>query len=255
MPVERVEVDAILFDMDGTLIDSTPAVNATWREFAKEYNLDIDHVLRYSHGHRTVENLTRYIPTLRGEELDKEVVRFESRILVIAEENRRRAQETGVDDGTIIAMPCARELLAQINAGRDTHPERRNAWAIVTSATGAYAAKAYKAADVADPPDSFVTSDLCSKGKPDPEPYLKGAELINVKDMSRCIVVEDAPPGVLSGKRAGAKVIGLKTTHEGQRMWDNGADWLVEDLSKVSASWEDGKLVLTIDTEERPTTK
>lgn len=202
--------------------------------------------------------MSRYIPTLKGAELDAEVIRFESRILVIAEENRRKAQETGVDDGTIVSMPGARELLSQLNAGRDTHPERRNAWAIVTSgeciltATGAYAAKAYKAADVAAPPDSFVTSDLCSKGKPDPEPYLKGAELINVKDMSRCIVVEDAPPGVLSGKRAGARVIGLKTTHEGQRMWENGADWLVEDLSKVSANWEDGKLVLTIDTEVRP---
>ena len=157
-----------------------------------------------------MENLSRYIPTLKGAELDAEVVRFESRILVIAEENRRKAKETGVDDGTIVSMPGARELLSQLNMGRDTHPERRNAWAIVTSgahiltATGAYAAKAYKAADVAEPPDSFVTSDLCSKGKPDPEPYLKGAELINAKDMSRCIVVEDAPPGVLSGKRAGA---------------------------------------------------
>lgn len=205
-----------------------------------------------------MENLSRYIPTLKGAELDAEVVRFESRILVIAEENRRKAKETGVDDGTIVSMPGARELLSQLNMGRDTHPERRNAWAIVTSgahiltATGAYAAKAYKAADVAAPPDSFITSDLCSKGKPDPEPYLKGAELINAKDMSRCIVVEDAPPGVLSGKRAGARVIGLKTTHDGQRMWDNGADWLVEDLSKVSACWDSGKLVLTIDTEERP---
>lgn len=252
MPIEKVEVDAILFDMDGTLIDSTPAVNATWREFAHQYNLDIDYVLQHSHGHRTVENLSRYIPTLRGKELDDEVVRFESRILVIAEENRRKAQQTGVDDGTIIAMPGARELLTQINAGRDSHPERRQAWAIVTSATGAYAAKAYKAADAAAPPDTFVTSDLCSKGKPDPEPYLKGAELIDVKDMNRCIVVEDAPPGVLSGKRAGARVIGLKTTHDGQRMWDNGADWLVEDLSKVSASWDSGRLVLTIDTETRP---
>ena len=62
----QVDVDTVLFDMDGTLIDSTPAVNATWVEFAKEYNLDIDHVLHYSHGHRTVENLKRYIPSLEG---------------------------------------------------------------------------------------------------------------------------------------------------------------------------------------------
>ena len=67
-------------------------------------------------------------------------------------------------------------------------------------------------------------------------------------------MVEDAPPGVLSGKRAGARVLGLRTTHEGQRMWEQGADWVVPDLSYVQAEWLDGdRLVLTIDTEEAPT--
>ena len=129
----QVDVDTVLFDMDGTLIDSTPAVNATWVEFAKEYNLDIDHVLHYSHGHRTVENLKRYIPSLDGDALMKEVVRFESRILEIAQENMDRAIKTGNADGTIIAMPGARPLLEQIQCGRDENPARRAGWAIVTS--------------------------------------------------------------------------------------------------------------------------
>lgn len=119
------------------------------------------------------------------------------------------------------------------------------------AATSAYAQKGFRAADVADPPRAFVTSDLCSKGKPDPEPYLKGAELSHA-DVSRCIVVEDAPPGVLSGKRAGARVLGLRTTHDGGRMWDQGADWVVPDLSYVHARWEGEKLLLTIDGEARP---
>lgn len=131
----QVEVDTILFDMDGTLIDSTPALNATWAEFAKEYNLDIDYVLHYSHGHRTVENLKRYIPTLEDDALMKEVVRFESRILDIARENLERSKSTGQTDGTIIAMPGARELLAQIQQGREANPRRRSGWAIVTSGT------------------------------------------------------------------------------------------------------------------------
>lgn len=129
----QVDVDTVLFDMDGTLIDSTPAVNATWVEFAKEYNLDINHVLHYSHGHRTVENLKRYIPSLEGDALMKEVVRFESRILEIAQKNMERAKKTGSNDGTIIAMPGARQLLEQIERGRKENPSRRPGWAIVTS--------------------------------------------------------------------------------------------------------------------------
>ena len=104
---------------------------------------------------------------------------------------------------------------------------------------------------MAAPPDVFVTSDVCSKGKPDPEPYAKGAELCGA-DITRCIVVEDAPPGVLSGKRAGARVLGLRTTHDGNRQWDQGAEWVVEDLSKVNARWEGDKLILTIDGEPKP---
>ena len=93
---------------------------------------------------------------------------------------------------------------------------------------------------------------MCSKGKPDAEPYRRGAELSKVRDISQCIVVEDAPPGVLSGKRAGARVLGLKTTHDAHRMWENGADWVVDDLSKVHARWAGGKLILSIDSEPKP---
>lgn len=107
-------------------------------------------------------------------------------------------------------------------------------------------------AGVGDVPTVFVTSDLCSKGKPDAEPYRRGAELSKVKDISRCIVVEDAPPGVVSGKSAGARVLGLRTTHDGQRMWDSGADWLVQDLRSVHARWEGDRLLLTIDSEAKP---
>ena len=109
------------------------------------------------------------------------------------------------------------------------------------------------ASNVSTPPDTFVTSDVCAHGKPDPEPYAKGAELSKA-DISKCIVVEDAPPGVLSGKRAGARVLGLRTTHEGQRRWVQGGAWGGPALSYGQAEWRDGdRLVLTIDTEEAPT--
>lgn len=224
--------------------------------------------LHNAHGHRTVENIARYIPSLSPEELNKEVIRFESSILDIAEEKLKHKQETGDVEGTIVAMPGAQQLLSevralgsqQINTGRDANPQHRAGWAIVTSgtcdltnaATSAYAQRAFAMSGVSDAPEVFVTSDAVSKGKPDPEPYRRGAELSKVLDMAKCIVVEDAPPGVLSGKRAGARVLGLKTTHDGQRMWDNGADWVVDDLSKVHARWDRDQLVLTIDSESKP---
>lgn len=152
-------------------------------------------------------------------------------------------------------MPGAESLLAEITEGRKQDPSRRAGWAIVTSATKAYAQLGFAAAKVvSNPPDIFVTSDLCSRGKPDPEPYLLGAKMLNV-DVARCLVVEDAPPGVESGKRAGAKVLGLRTTHEGARMWDRGADFVVQDLSKVHARWQGQTLFIDIESEPKPQAK
>ncbi|PWN54356.1 HAD-like protein [Violaceomyces palustris] len=243
----ELEVDTILFDMDGTLIDSTPAVNATWAQFAEDYNLDLDFVMKTCHGWRTIENLKRFVPSIPQEKLPEEVKRFESNILVVAEREKSQSGE-----GSIVAMPGAKELLSQLNQGLEQRRVQggRQGWAIVTSATKAYAHKGFEQAQVSQPPEIFVTSDLCSKGKPDPEPYLLGAKLSQV-DIARCLVVEDAPPGIRSGKAAGAKTLGLRTTHDGEKMWDDGADFVVEDLRSVSAEWIDGRIKLTIQCEER----
>ncbi|CAD6889693.1 unnamed protein product [Tilletia controversa] len=261
----EIEVDGVLFDMDGTLIDSTPAVNATWEETAKRFNLDLEHVMATCHGWRTIENLRRFVPSLTEDELPAEVIKFESRIGDIAAE----AVKSG-KPGAIVSLPGAKELLAQINAGRDEDPTRRSGWAIVTSATKAYAHKAFPSSGVAPAfPETFITGDLCTAGKPDPQPYLLGARgsrqasspsPSSEKDEGNAkgyLVVEDAPPGVLSGKRAGASyVLGLKTTHAGSKQWANGADFVCEDLRSVSARWEGragaARLFIRIESEERP---
>ncbi|KAK0561186.1 DL-glycerol-3-phosphatase [Tilletia horrida] len=275
----EIEIEGVLFDMDGTLIDSTPAVNATWEETARRFNLDLDYVMANCHGWRTIENLKRFIPSIPDEDLPREVEKFESRIGDIATE----AVKTG-KPGAIVSLPGAKELLAQINAGRESDPKRRQGWAIVTSATNAYAYKAFPSSTVAPAfPETFITGDLCTAGKPDPQPYLLGARgsrraaqaaasgsptptpeansAANSTDADGdakgYLVVEDAPPGVLSGKRAGASyVLGLKTTHDGDKQWANGADFVCEDLRSVSARWEgmgeDAKLFISIETEAKP---
>lgn len=224
-----------------------------WGEFAKQYDMDLDDLLQNSHGKRTVENLQERLPQLSPEQALSEAYRFEDRIIEISDENRSKAKSEPTADnpqGSIVGLPGVKNLLKQINDGanKDGRPV---GWAIVTSATGDYARKAFLSTKSADLPKVFVSSDDVSKGKPNPEPYKKGAELSGV-DISKCIVVEDAPAGVLSGKRAGARVLGLKTTHDAKRMWLQGADFVVDDLSKVQARWEGTKVILTIDSEERP---
>jgi beta-phosphoglucomutase-like phosphatase (HAD superfamily) len=82
-------------------------------------------------------------------------------------------------------------------------------------------------------PEAFVTSSDITNGKPAPDPYLKGAEALGFAARD-CVVVEDAPAGVRSGKAAGARVIGLCTTMAAQELWDAGADWVVRDCSAIS---------------------
>lgn len=125
------------------------------------------------------------------------------------------------------------------------------------AATKAYAHPAFASTNLVPVlPSVFITSDVCTAGKPDPQPYLLGAKASNQLPLN-CLVVEDAPAGVRAGKASGARVLGLKTTHDGQKQWENGADFLVQDLSHVSAKWvskEGGgeELRITIQSEEKP---
>lgn len=138
-------------------------------------------------------------------------------------------------------------LPAQISAGSHARP----GWAIVTSATAAYAHVGFASAALCAPPQHFITGDICARGKPDPLPYVLGAERVGVAPQ-RCVVVEDAPAGVRSGRAAGAHVIGLCTTHAERSMWEAGADWVVQDLASVCARWEGEEVVLSIAGRPRP---
>jgi sugar-phosphatase len=96
----------------------------------------------------------------------------------------------------------------------------------------------------------MVTSNDIVNGKPSPEPYLKGAELLGLA-AADCVVVEDAPAGIRSGKAAGARVIALQTTERDSLLRQAGADWIVNSCASLSVAAEgrDGNITLVLHSE------
>ncbi|MFD4522523.1 HAD-IA family hydrolase [Streptomyces sp. NPDC058470] len=171
---------ALLFDMDGTLIDSTEAVERTWRRFAARHGLDPAAILAGAHGQRTAETVAAHAPP--GTDVDAETAWLVS-------------QDVADTRGTV-ALPGAAELLAKLPAGR---------WALVTSAGRELAVRRMAAAGL-PLPDVVVTADDVRRGKPDPEGYLAAAVRLGV-DPRATIVFEDAELGLLAGRAAGGYTV------------------------------------------------
>jgi sugar-phosphatase len=217
----RVECRGILFDLDGVLIDSNPAVDRVWSGWAREHGFDAAEVIRKAHGRPSMSTVREYVP----EEI------------AIRENNEIERREIADIEG-IIPLPGVMNLLRSIPAEQ---------WAIVTSGTFPLATARIKAAGLPSP-KSLITSSDIKKGKPDPEPYLKGAAKIGLA-AADCIVLEDAGAGILAGKAAGARVIGVRSsTASDAELKAAGADWLVKNCGDVSVerSGENQKLVLHI---------
>jgi len=178
--------DAILLDMDGTLVDSTAVVERTWRDWAARMGLDPEPILQAAHGVPTFETVRRFAP--QGVDIHRE-----AEALV--------ASEVADVDG-IVAVDGAPAFLAALPVDR---------WAVVTSASRALADRRMQAAGIAPPP-VFVTADEIAAGKPDPEGYLVAAERLGVK-AADCLVVEDSPAGIRAGEAAGAAVLVITATH------------------------------------------
>jgi len=221
-------VDAILFDMDGTLIDSTPGVLKAWGLFANDYGLNAVQVAHAAHGRRLYDTLREFCNIHNEEVLQSEIVRFEQAVI----------------DGGPVVLPGALTLLEQIGAGS---PESGAGWTIVTSATSLYTRKALPQCGVPLPPMGLVTSDDVASGKPHPAPYLAGARRLGA-DPTRCLVIEDAPSGLLSGRAAGCKTIAVCTSHTQEKILQSGAepDYIVKDLTSISARWVGEVLEVTV---------
>lgn len=196
---------AILFDLDGVLLDSTRVVSQQYTTWAHEHGLEPAQVLKASHGVRTIEVIRRFAPHLDAE----------------AETRKIEAREVAATDVT--AMPGALELLASIPEGR---------WCVVTSG-GRHLATTRMRRFGVPIPKILVTADDVKHGKPDPEPYRKGAELLQVNP-AECVVVEDAPAGIRAAHAAGMKVISLPSTYPVADLKE--ADAIVSGLPKIKVS-------------------
>ncbi len=201
----RVQCAALLFDLDGVLINSTPAVARVWRRWALERGFNPEEVVARAHGRPSLTTVREYLPHADHEKENREV-------------ERREIEDI---DG-VVPLPGAIELLASLP------PDR---WTIVTSCTRPLAEVRIKTAGL-PLPKKMITSNDITRGKPDPEPYLKGASLLGFKS-ENCIVFEDVPAGVQAGKAAAARVIAFTTTVHESELRDSGADWILRNCSDV----------------------
>jgi sugar-phosphatase len=199
-------------------VDSTPAVARVWASWAGKFGFEPAEVVRRAHGRPSITTVRELLPEGDHQAENREIERL----------------EIGDIEG-VIALPGTRELL-------DALPTDR--YAIVTSASRPLALVRIQAAGFPIPPHLVTASDI-QRGKPDPEPYLLGAQGLQVAPAD-CIVIEDAPAGVQSGKAAGARVIALRTTTDESALLEAGADWVIADCSSIALRPVQGNELLTL---------
>jgi len=194
---------AILFDLDGVLVDSTRAVDREWRAWAARKGVDGDAIMAIAHGVRTVEVIRQVAPQLDAE--------LEARLI---------ESEEADDKEGVVAMPGAIELLRSIPEGR---------WGVVTSGSRLLASTRMQYCGL-PVPKVLITADDVTQGKPHPEPYLKGAELLGFSP-AECLVIEDAPAGIQSARAGGMKVVGITSTYAAAAL--ESADAVIGELRQI----------------------
>jgi sugar-phosphatase len=207
---------AVLLDLDGVLVDSTPAVARVWTRWAVAHGIDSVRVIAHAHGRRSIETVRALAPELN------------------AEEENLRVEQMEIDDREgVIALPGAARLLNALPPNR---------FAIVTSATRPLARARIGYAGLAMP-EHLVTADDVTEGKPSPEPYLKGAALLGVAAQD-CLVIEDAPAGITSARAAGMQVIALPNTYPVDEL--AGSTAIVRSLEYLEVHMRHGSLHLQL---------
>jgi len=210
-----VATQGLLFDMDGVLISSIGSVKRCWRRWAKIYDVPDWENYEVPHGVRAID----IVKSLRPD--------------IDAQEGLRVIEDMEMEDtADLVVLPGVKQLLTALP------PEQ---WAIVTSSTSRLLVARLKAAGL-PVPTRLISADMVERGKPDPEPYRKGAELLGLKPED-CVVVEDAPSGVGAGLAAGCRVLGVLGTHAAEEL--QSATWIAESLEEVQIAVEPSRLVIS----------
>jgi mannitol-1-/sugar-/sorbitol-6-phosphatase len=227
--MREIECRGLLLDMDGVLVDSTPAVARVWSRWAEMHGMDPESVVKQAHGRPSLATIVELLPNADSE--------------VHHRENHWMEQGELADFSDVIALPGAKELLNALPPSQV---------AVVTSAIRELAEVRLRAAGLLPYVQNMVTADDIRHGKPDPEPYQKGAAKLNLAP-SECVVIEDAPSGVRSGKAAGARVLAVRTTTGDEELLAAGADWIANDCAslRIDPKSAGTKIVLQIADDSR----
>jgi mannitol-1-/sugar-/sorbitol-6-phosphatase len=203
--MQEISCQAIVFDLDGVLVDSTVIVERHWRMWAAQHGLDSEFILARAHGRRTIDTL-RTVASHLNLDLEQEAALLE----------KREVEDT---EG-LITVPGAVELLLALPG---------HSWAIVTSGSRMLATTRLRAVGLPIP-QTLVTAEEVYLGKPHPEGYLKASALLGLEPQN-CLVIEDAPAGIQAAHAAGSRVIGVTTTFPVADL--DEADFVVPSLASL----------------------
>lgn len=204
-----MECKGFLFDLDGTLVDSLPAVERAWVNWAVAHDISPQEVLDFIHGKQAITSLRHFLQGKSEAEIQREFDELE----------RTEASDTqGVQ-----AMPGASALLERLNA-------LGIPWAIVTSGTVPIAHARHRAGQLPQP-QVFITAEQVARGKPQPDAYLLGASSLGLEP-HECVVVEDAPAGLESGLAAGCQVIAVNAPSDTLALED--VDMVLTSLTQLA---------------------
>jgi len=199
-----IRCKGILFDMDGILISSLGSVERSWSAWGLARGIDPKTAVHTAHGCRAIETIRKLRPDLDDEAELKFIEDLEI-----------------ADNEGLAVLPGVLELIAALPAHR---------WTVVTSATERLA-RVRLAAGGVPVPELIITADHVMNGKPNPEPYLRGAEILGVP-ATECVVFEDSASGTKSGRAAGCTVIGTTFSHSIEEL--SAAHYLVTDLTGIT---------------------